>query len=454
MQLPLVVAMRLVAAATAAATGGGRDDALRTNGASSAAFDTVQQIGKAPNNLTGVDGHWWMPFPLFRSSASMSSELLVSVALHGDGASCPPPDRPHQPCALGFQKRGSSTPAAPWAPNPVGVLPGNSVIRLNATVTRGFAGMWLNCSTNTSGQAFFHDWVTDAQSPSGRLLQKGDAAIRGMPPMLGLGYLQSTASAVLANGVAFTQFYGYLASAPATGGCKPAHAWEKSYCYSIITLASSDQGLNWEFRSTIDWDGAVAGMPAVVEGPCEPSLVALPDGKTLLSVYRLQSNKNLWMSRSTSGGRTWETAQETSAWAVFPQARVLPNGALAVTSGRPGIGLWLADARRGAVSPTGWRFYNLAAAHNAAVSDPELQFGAPELAIINASSPASVPVMTKAYTGLELLGCTGSSCQMVVSYDRLCNGNAGPPGPHGKADHSFTMRVAVDVNTEDFPGKV
>jgi len=48
-----------------------------------------------------------------------------------------------------------------------------------------------------------------------------------------------------------------------------------------------------EFRSAINWDGAVAKMPAEVEGPCEPSLVVLPDGKTLLSVFRLQSNKNL-----------------------------------------------------------------------------------------------------------------------------------------------------------------
>eukprot|EP01052_Picozoa_sp_SAG31_P013221 SAG31_NODE_791_length_12069_cov_22.664411_4_plen_1018_part_00 len=187
----------------------------------------------------------------------------------------------------------------------------------------------------------------------------------------------------------------------------------------------------------------MAGMPAEVEGPCEPSLVALPDGKTLLSIYRLQSNKNLWMSRSTSGGRSWETAEQTSAWAVFPQARVLPNGALVVTAGRPGVALWLTDARHGSVDPKDWRFYNLAAAHNAAVNDPQLQFGAPELAIKNASSPTSNPVMTKAYTGLELTACTSSSCRMVVSYDRLCNGNAGPPGPYGEVDHSFTMQFDV-----------
>ena len=158
-------------------------------------------------------------------------------------------------------------------------------------------------------------------SSSGRLLVKGDATITGMPKMLGMGYLQTTASAVLADGTALTQFYGYTADAPATGGCQPAHTWEKAYCYSIITLASTNSGLDWHSRAPIHWDGAVAGMPAMVEGPCEPSLVALPDGKTILSVFRLQSNKNLWMAKSTDGARSWETAQETNAWAVFPQVR-------------------------------------------------------------------------------------------------------------------------------------
>jgi hypothetical protein len=426
-------------------------------------FGAVQQIGVA-SNLTGIDGHWWMPFPLFRSSSSMASELLVSVAIQGDGAACPPPDHPHQPCAAGFHKAHSRS--APWTPNPAGTIAGNSIIRLNASVSRGFSALWLNQSTNTSGQMFFDDW-TEPPSPSGRLLRKGDATITGMPPMLGLSYLQTTASAVLSDGTTLTQFYGYTADAPATGGCKPAHTWEKAYCYSILTLASKDKGLNWHYRSSIHWDGS-AGMSAEVEGPCEPSLVVLPDGKTLLSVFRLQSDKNLWMAKSQTQGHSWETAQETNTWAVFPQVRALPNGALALTAGRPGIGLWITDGR-GTIDPKGWRFYNLATAHNAAISDPELQFGAPELAIVNVSSQPSNPVMTKvsnrfallrlglykhhcflqAYTGLELQGCTDTQCQMIVSYDRLANGNAGPPGPHGKVDRSFTMQFVIKLKTED-----
>jgi hypothetical protein len=172
------------------------------------AFGPVQLIGSS--NMTGVDGNFWMPQPLFRSSADPASSLLVSVAIHGDGAACPPADRPHQPCEEFFRK---DTGAASWALVPSGVEPGNSVIRVTENVTRAFSGLWLNTSTNTSGQAFFHDF-----NQAGSFLRKGDATISGMPPMMGISYLQSTASAVIADGpeegTAMTQFYGYLASAP------------------------------------------------------------------------------------------------------------------------------------------------------------------------------------------------------------------------------------------------
>ena len=202
-------------------------------------FGPVQQIGSS--NYTGVDGHFWMPQPLFRAAASVTSDLLVSVAIHGDGAACPPPERPHQPCDEFFRK---STEGGGWDLMPGGVQPGNSLVRVSENVTRGFGGLWLNHSTNTSGQTFFHEFDS-----TGRFLRKGDATISGMPPMMGIAYLQSTASAMITvgpeKGTVLTQLYGYLESAPATGGCMPAHAWEKHYCYSIITLASKDRGLNW-----------------------------------------------------------------------------------------------------------------------------------------------------------------------------------------------------------------
>lgn len=433
----------VVAAATKISKSKKSKKSFAAAGAAGATFDVefgqVQQIGSS--NYTGIDGHFWMPQPLFRSAAALDSELLVTVAIHGDGVTCPPPERPDQPCNVGLHKVGINTS---WETEVGGTQPGNSIIRLNESVSRGFGGLWLNTSTNTSGMAFFHDFNT-----VGSFLRQGSAKITGLPRMMNVAYLQSTASAVLTSGpnkgTIVTQFYGYLASAPTTGGCKMVHSWNKPYCSSVLTMASKDNGASWKFTSSIEWDGS--RMPADVGGPAEPSLVVLPDGQTLLSVFRLASSKNLWMATSTDAGASFGTAQETNAWAVFPQLRTLTNGALVLTAGRPGIGLWVVDGR-GTIAAKGWTFYNLAAAHNQAVRDPALQFGMPEVNIRNVSSPTSSPVMTKAYTGLVVQECVGGSCGLTVSYDRVCNGNAGPPGKWGKKDYAFSMEFSVQVSSE------
>jgi hypothetical protein len=50
---------------------------------------------------------------------------------------------------------------------------------------------------------------------------------------------------------------------------------------------------------------------------------------------------------------------------------------MGVLGRRPGIGLWVQDARgAGALDPQGWRYHNLAREHNALVAEKSLQFGA------------------------------------------------------------------------------
>jgi hypothetical protein len=95
-----------------------------------AVFGAVEQIGSS-SNMTGVDGHFWMPQPLFRAAAAPDADLLVSVAMHGDGVVCPPPEHPHQACEAAFSKGAAAD--APWTAFPGGPQSGNSVIRLNAT---------------------------------------------------------------------------------------------------------------------------------------------------------------------------------------------------------------------------------------------------------------------------------------------------------------------------------
>ena len=75
--------------------------------------------------------------------------------------------------------------------------------------------------------------------------------------------------------------------------------------------------------------------------------------------------------------------------------------------------------------------------------DASFHFAATELAVVNASSPGTWPMQTKAYTGLVELGCEGDACKVLLTYDRLANGNDGPPPDGSKADAVFSMVVTV-----------
>eukprot|EP01052_Picozoa_sp_SAG31_P039845 SAG31_NODE_5616_length_2422_cov_20.727938_2_plen_127_part_00 len=121
------------------------------------------------------------------------------------------------------------------------------------------------------------------------------------------------------------------------------------------------------------------------------------------------------------------------------------SGAVVLTSGRPAIGLWVADPAD--ISTWGkWKFHNIMMVHNAAVADPGHKFPSIDAAVENVSSP-HYPVGYKhagrgastAYTGLASLDDT----TLLLSYDRLANGWAGPPGPLGDSDMVFAMTVKI-----------
>jgi hypothetical protein len=170
---------------------------------------------------------------------------------------------------------------------------------------------------------------------------------------------------------------------------------------------------------------------------------------------------------------------------------------LVATGGRPGIGLWI-SADNGAQ----WTFYNIAAEHNRliaphdtpgvyiallfllvlasalwvwyvaqctcflyqSVSDALMMLHVtgrngttglgyhPTLAAITSIASADVtPPQTTGYTGLSVVGEAdpgdNTSYAVVVAYDRLANGWAGPSadGAWGVEDMVFTMRVHVNV---------
>ena len=75
--------------------------------------------------------------------------------------------------------------------------------------------------------------------------------------------------------------------------------------------------------------------------------------------------------------------------------------------------------------------------------DTALHYAATELAVVNASSPGTWPMQTKAYLGMVELGCEGKACRVLLTYDWLANGNDGPPPDGSKVDAVFSMVVTV-----------
>ena len=181
-------------------------------------------------------------------------------------------------------------------------------------------------------------------------------------------------------------------------------------------------------------------------------MTILPDGETLLAVFRMQSNQNLWQSTSADGGFTWSALEKTAAWAVFPQLRTLRNGAVVLTSGRPSIGLWVLNIKTMAWSA----FMNLADAHNeklpktGPLSSADHRYNTLQANVNASNSPISAPAQTKAYTALDAMPCKkgAATCAVIVAYDRLANSNKGPPGPNGNFDRVFSMIIDITVTDQ------
>ena len=104
-------------------------------------------------------------------------------------------------------------------------------------------------------------------------------------------------------------------------------------------VASTDGGRTWKYRSTIMGSNPEQRW----EGTEEASIVRRPNG-TLVCVVRVEgqtagTTANLWITRSTDAGRTWERPERLSVHTALPGLIALDNGVVASVQGRPGVAL-------------------------------------------------------------------------------------------------------------------
>jgi hypothetical protein len=204
---------------------------------------------------------------------------------------------------------------------------------------------------------------------------------------------------------------------------------------AVYFLRSADLGASWTLVATVPWQAAYGDA---ADGPGEPSTARLADGR-LMCVFRADSTSYYWATHSADEGATWSAPRRLDfAWSVKPRLRLTRGGVLVLTGGRPGIDLW-ASADGG----ESWARWNLAAEHNARAGalGANATYGAQVLNASGPTVPRANPPQTSSYTGMAEAG----DGALVVSYDRLANGWAGPPGAWGECDMLFTMRVTFAV---------
>ena len=129
--------------------------------------------------------------------------------------------------------------------------------------------------------------------------------------------------------------------------------------YSTVVMVSEDEGRNWHYLSTVC--GPEAGADSW-EGFCESSLVRLQDGD-LMCVGRMGGGRDQLLARSYSSdeGKTWSPIDRLPAWGVLPDLKRLSNGALVISTGRPGLFIWFSTDPRG----EHWQPFDIMAHHNA-----------------------------------------------------------------------------------------
>jgi hypothetical protein len=194
--------------------------------------------------------------------------------------------------------------------------------------------------------------------------------------------------------------------------------------FNLYVFESRDEGVTWRYAATVAHHRDLKEEPGEpIEGPNESVLVRLESGE-ILCLLRVGNYDRYpyFASRSRDEGKTWSPLEALSAGRVEPSLVRLSNGALALSGGRPGIKLWLADDRVG----KDWQAIDLMAHHNAACEPRERM------------DPSKAH--TTSYTELLEVG----SNRLLCVYDRIPMG--WDPVPFGSEERAMILAMPIEVS--------
>jgi hypothetical protein len=193
---------------------------------------------------------------------------------------------------------------------------------------------------------------------------------------------------------------------------------------STIAIASNDEGRHWKYLSTVANADSVSDA---IEGFDEPCLLQIADGD-LMCVSRVGAGADQKLARcySGDGGKSWSAIDRLPAYSVAPQMVRLASDVLALSTGRPGIFLWLANDPRG----TRWQSIDLLQHHNIALPPAEK---------IDIGQNAAYLHQTTGYTAMARL----PNDRLLLVYDRTPFGWM--PVPTGSTEQSRIYLLEIEI---------
>ena len=190
--------------------------------------------------------------------------------------------------------------------------------------------------------------------------------------------------------------------------------------HASIVCAVSDDGFHWTVRSTIADDSSALDSPT---GPSESAISRLRDGR-LLVVFRLGGFRPMAKAYSSDEGQTWTTPEKMTAMSVQPSLATLTDGSVWLTTGRPGIFLWLNADGAG----DEWESIDLMAHHNACCD---------EQIVTGANADEWSKNRSSCYT--EIIALDDRS--LLCIYDRIANSWFPIPDDMDDTNSVWVMRI-------------